>query len=111
MTDSSNHAIRYIRAAGAVTTLAGLMGTIGSADGIGTAACFNWPFGIAALNGSMVVADPFNPVHYGVWSSDNTGGVEGYIRNRRWDRDRRSLQYSQRCRNFAKWKRTGGGYL
>ena len=46
--DSGNHTIRRITAAGAVTTVAGLAGTSGTANGAGTTARFNNPTGIAA---------------------------------------------------------------
>jgi hypothetical protein len=47
--------------AGVVTTLAGLKGTFGAADGSGTEARFTSPFGIAAIpNGDMVVIDITN---------------------------------------------------
>ena len=56
--DSSNHTIRKITPAGAVTTLAGLAGSSGSADGIGSAARFRVPAGVAADGaGNVYVAD------------------------------------------------------
>ena len=45
--DTGNHTIREITPAGVVTTLAGLVGSSGSADGTGTVARFNGPTGIA----------------------------------------------------------------
>lgn len=47
VTDSGNNTIRAISAAGTVTTLAGLAGTQGAADGTGAAARFNEPSAIA----------------------------------------------------------------
>lgn len=56
--DSQNHTIRYMAADGTVSTYAGLAGTPGLVDGIGTAAQFNQPNGIAlAPNGTLYVAD------------------------------------------------------
>ncbi len=61
MADTYNHVIRYITAAGVVTTLAGLAGNSGSVDGTGSAARFSAPYGITTLsNGDMVVADMDN---------------------------------------------------
>jgi sugar lactone lactonase YvrE len=45
--DTDNHTLREIATTGAVSTLAGLAGTSGSADGVGTAARFNFPTGVA----------------------------------------------------------------
>jgi Bacterial Ig-like domain/Secretion system C-terminal sorting domain/NHL repeat len=58
--DALNHRIRKITSAGEVTTLAG-SGTAGFADGTGTAAQFNRPFGVAVDgSGTVYVADYFN---------------------------------------------------
>jgi len=55
--DSGTHCIRMITPSGVVTTLAG-NGTLGFADGTGTDAMFNVPYGTAMLpNGNIVVAD------------------------------------------------------
>lgn len=63
--DTLNHTIRKITVAGAVTTVAGLAGTSGSADGTGTAtARFFGPQGIVfysdGVNSSLYVADTNN---------------------------------------------------
>lgn len=58
--DSRNHAIRKIAADGLVSTLAGTT-TAGFADGVGAAARFSGPAGIAlASDGSLLVADTGN---------------------------------------------------
>ncbi|MBK9245229.1 MAG: Ig-like domain-containing protein [Burkholderiales bacterium] len=59
--DSYNATIRKITPAGLVTTLAGQAGAIGSADGIGAAARFDRPIGIATDSvGNVYVADSSN---------------------------------------------------
>ena len=61
VTDSGNNTIRQITPAGQVTTIAGLAGVKGSADGTGTNASFYLPTGIAVdINGNLYVADEFN---------------------------------------------------
>ena len=55
--DLSNNAIRKITSAGLVSTLAG-SGTAGFVNGQGTAASFNYPYGLAVdANGNVYVAD------------------------------------------------------
>jgi sugar lactone lactonase YvrE len=59
--DTGNHAIQEITPAGTVTTLAGTPGSSGSADGVGAAATFNHPFGVAVDgSGKVFVADTGN---------------------------------------------------
>jgi sugar lactone lactonase YvrE len=59
--DTDNHAVRKIATSGVVSTLAGLAGTAGSADGVGTAAQFAFPTGIAVdAAGDAYVADTNN---------------------------------------------------
>ncbi|MCX6879143.1 MAG: hypothetical protein NTW21_35855 [Verrucomicrobia bacterium] len=59
--DSRNCTIRKITAAGVVSTLAGSPGVAGSTDGLGAAARFNNPFGLAVDgNGTVYVADTYN---------------------------------------------------
>ncbi len=59
--DTYNHAIRKVTSAGEVTTVAGLAGTSGSTDGIGSAARFMLPAGVAVgADGTIYVADMGN---------------------------------------------------
>ena len=62
--DSANHAIRKIViSTGAVTTLAGTVGTSGTANGTGAAARFKSPNGVAVdIDGNIYVADTFNQI-------------------------------------------------
>ncbi len=59
--DTGNHTIRKITPAGAVSTLAGTAGVRGHADGIGAAASFRYPDGVATDSaGKVYVADTGN---------------------------------------------------
>ncbi|HVV01805.1 MAG TPA: NHL repeat-containing protein [Verrucomicrobiae bacterium] len=59
--DSGNGVIRKITTDGKVSTFAGTPGSFGSMDGIGSAASFYWPEGIAAdTSGHVYVADTAN---------------------------------------------------
>jgi sugar lactone lactonase YvrE len=58
-----NHTVRRLAADGTVTTLAGLAGQRGSTDGIGAAARFDDPAGVAVdANGNLYVADRGNRI-------------------------------------------------
>ena len=58
--DQNNNRVRRITAAGAVSTIAG-SGEEGFADGVGAAAQFDWPFGVAVdSEGNIIVADRCN---------------------------------------------------
>ena len=59
--DNQNHAIRRIGTNGVVTTLAGLLGTPGSADGSGSTARFDSPTSLAlGSDGTLYVSDTGN---------------------------------------------------
>ncbi len=59
--DTANHTIRKVTTAGAVTTLAGLGGVNGVADGAGNSARFNFPRSVAVDgSGNAFVADSWN---------------------------------------------------
>lgn len=76
VTDSSNHCIRKIMPDGTVTTLAG--GTIGNADGIGTAAQFWNPCGIVVdSNGTAYVTEK----HHRIRKITDTGVVTTFVGN------------------------------
>jgi sugar lactone lactonase YvrE len=59
--DTDNHTLRVIAPWGVVSTLAGLAGSSGSADGVGTAVRFNFPTGVAMDSfGNVGIADTNN---------------------------------------------------
>jgi sugar lactone lactonase YvrE len=58
VSDSGNYTIRKVTPAGVVSTLAGLAGAFGGADGTGTSARFGGPGGLAiGSSGTLVVTD------------------------------------------------------
>ena len=61
VSDTNNDTIRAITPSGMVSTLAGIKGTTGHADGTGTAASFYKPEGLAIDNsGNIIVTDTWN---------------------------------------------------
>ena len=59
--DTYSNTLRKITAGGVVSTLAGTVSTMGHSDGVGAAATFNFPGGIAvSSNGIVYVADTCN---------------------------------------------------
>ena len=59
--DTSNSTVRKITSAGVVTTLAGMAGAVGSVDGMGSAARFDYPYAVAVdASGNVYVADTYN---------------------------------------------------
>jgi sugar lactone lactonase YvrE len=57
--DSQNGEVRRVTSAGVVTTVAGGMGQLGSADGTGSAARFAFPTGLAVdASGNVYISDP-----------------------------------------------------
>jgi hypothetical protein len=59
--DVTNNTVRLVTQAGVVTTIAGTVGVSGSADGIGSAAMFAYPTGIAVDgHGNIFVGDTLN---------------------------------------------------
>jgi sugar lactone lactonase YvrE len=59
--DYGNHTIRKVTPGGSVTTLAGLAGSEGSADGTGSAARFRYPYNVAVDSAGIVyVSDTLN---------------------------------------------------
>jgi hypothetical protein len=61
VSDSNNNRIRKISTSGVITTVAGLTGNSGNADGVGTNARFSFPYGIITDSiGNIYVADDGN---------------------------------------------------
>jgi formylglycine-generating enzyme required for sulfatase activity/sugar lactone lactonase YvrE len=80
--DYANHTIRKITSGGVVTTLAGAAGSEGSADGIGSAARFTNPAGVAVDNAGIIyVADASNGTIRKVTSSGVVTTVAGAPRS------------------------------
>jgi len=63
LADSHNHALRKLSPQGLLTTFAGVVGRAGHADGPGSTALFDHPYGLAAdSGGTLYVADAGNHV-------------------------------------------------
>ena len=82
--DTWNHTIRKVTPTRVVTTLVGLAGNSGSADGMGNAARFNYPSSLAVDSaGNLYVADTYNNTIRKVtpigtnWVVTTLGGVPG----------------------------------
>jgi hypothetical protein len=76
--DTANGTIRVITSGGAVSTLAGLAGNLGHADGLGTNAQFYAPQGVAVDGaGNVYVADTFNNMIRKVTSSGQVSTLAG----------------------------------
>lgn len=76
--DTENHTIRVITPAGNVTTLAGLAGSSGSSDGLGSAARFNSPSGLAVdIFGNIYVADTENHTIRAITPAGNVTTLAG----------------------------------
>ena len=101
--DTSNQTIREIDVASqAVTTLAGTPGVMGSADGVGAAAGFLYPQGVASDGaGNLYVADDGNVAIRKIVVATRTVttlvGVPGEIRRRARATPRRSELAVRRC--------------
>lgn len=83
--DTWNHTIRKITRSRVVTTLAGLAGASGSADGLGQDARFNRPSGIVVDNaGNLFLTDGFNNTIRKLtpdgtsWVVTTLGGMPGF---------------------------------
>jgi sugar lactone lactonase YvrE len=77
--DSHNHTIRKITPAGVVSTLAGLPNSTGSADGMGSTARFNQPYGVAVDSaGNLYVADTNNDTIRKITSAGTVSTLAGF---------------------------------
>lgn len=78
--DTGNHAIRRVTSNGMVTTLAGTVGVSGSSDGIGSAASFHSPSGVAIdRSGNSYIADYGNQTIRKVTSAGVVTTLAGQI--------------------------------
>jgi DNA-binding beta-propeller fold protein YncE len=76
--DNNNQIIRRITPAGVVTTYAGSRGTVGSADGTGSEARFNYPAGMAVdSEGALYIADSANDTIRKI--TPNPNGTDGDV--------------------------------
>jgi DNA-binding beta-propeller fold protein YncE len=80
--DSANHVIRKITPGGVVTTLAGLAGSSGTADGQGSVARFSGPSAVAVNTvGTVFVADTFNHTIRSITPDGNVSTIAGLAGN------------------------------
>jgi sugar lactone lactonase YvrE len=78
--DTANSIIRKITPAGVVTTFAGTPGNVGSSDGLGSAASFNHPAGLALdTAGNLYVADTGNDTIREINSGGNVTTLAGTV--------------------------------
>lgn len=79
VTDANNSTVRQITVGGVVTTLGGSAGVASNVDGVGAAARFDHPGGLAAdASGSIYIADTRNhTVRRGSTGSGGSGGTGG----------------------------------
>jgi sugar lactone lactonase YvrE len=83
--DENNHTIRKVTPAGVVTTLAGLAGQTGSADGTGSVARFRYPSSVAVdLAGNVYVADSANYTVRKITPSGEVTTLAGLARAYGW---------------------------
>ena len=76
--DTGNSTIRRVSPGGGVTTFAGTAGTVGSADGVGAAAKFSSPEGVAVDgSGNVYVADTGNDTIRRITSSGLSSTIAG----------------------------------
>ncbi|MFL6248155.1 MAG: NHL repeat-containing protein [Thermoanaerobaculia bacterium] len=79
--DTQNHVIRRVTQSGVVTTIAGLGGTFGTTNGIGSAARFTFPRGVVVDNGGVIyVADTSNHVIRRIAANGEVTTLAGIMR-------------------------------
>lgn len=84
--DAQNHTVRKIARSGLVTTLAGAAGQRGSADGVGSAARFNYPGSIAVdADGNVYVVDQDNFTVRKISPEGAVRTLAGQVGNPGWD--------------------------
>jgi hypothetical protein len=77
--DTNNSTVRKITPAGVVTTLAGVAGQTGTADGPGGSARFNGPYAVAVdASGNVYVADFFNATIRKITASGTVSTLAGF---------------------------------
>jgi len=79
VTDKENHCIREITTAGAVTTLAGVCGTSGTANGSGSTARFNTPHTLVTDGTDLFIADTKNHAIRKLTTAGNASTFAGLI--------------------------------